>query len=67
MVINYHLINLFEMLYINIPNGKKPQIYVNLCQIQKTVTVFMRTVAITNIDVKGWTQKHELPQVNCLY
>ena len=40
--------------------------YVEICKRQKLVTVSIRTVYITNIDIKVWTWISEFPQENLL-
>ena len=49
------------------PGRHKSRFYVERCKRQKYVTVSMSKVGIPNIDIKVWSRKSELPQVNFLH
>ena len=65
MEINWYLVTLFLMQYINILDGINHNFMSSHIKI-KSVTVSMNAVAIPNIDVKVWARKSELLQWNLL-
>ena len=56
---------LFVMQYVHIKDCIN-HIFISSHVKDKTGTVSMSTVTVPNIDVKVWTQKIRLPQVNFL-
>ena len=66
MVISYHLMTLFTMQYIHLPDSTN-HVSMLIHVKRKSVTVSMRKLDITNIDVKLWNHKNEVTQGNYLH
>ena len=57
-VINFRFVNLFEILYIHLPDGKNNFFCFEPCKRHKYVVVLMSTVAIPDPDVKVCTRRN---------
>ena len=65
MEINWHLVTLFSIKYINILDGIN-RVSMSSHVNDKTMTVSIRTIYISDLDINVLTQKSELPQGNFL-